>query len=200
MASHLRDVAKQWWYVAILQRWVTTQVCQKSTQRIHYKRRRIPYAGTRTRFSWRRLRFQPVLPRVLDQCQRVVLRLDGKYNQESVEVLPVRGGERVQVVRLHLWRQWKSRSLRCYSISLLSAQFLGMITPRPQTHCVQSFQTNMARLSKTMVTVKGIPQLWGFNVKYKVIADQLRTQVYKDQNKSCFHSKCLFLSWNASTT
>ena len=29
-----------------------------------------------------------------------------------------------------------------------------MITPRPQTHCVQSLRKNMASLSKTIVNVK----------------------------------------------
>jgi len=135
MASHLRDMAKQWWRVAILQGWLTTHSHQKSTRRVHHKSRRIPCAGSRTRFAWRKLRRQPVLPRVLDQCQRVVLRPSGEYNQESVKILPIRGGERVQVVKLHLRRQRKNRS--CYSISLLPAQFSGVITALPQTQCVQ---------------------------------------------------------------
>ena len=137
--------------MAILQRWLAAHSHQRSTHRIHHKSRRIPRAGTRARFTRRELRLQPILPRVPDQCERVVLRPPGKYNQESVKVLPVRGGERVQVVCLPSWHQRKHRS--CHSISLLSSQFSVMINTRPQTHCVQSF-LKMAGLSKSIVIVK----------------------------------------------
>ena len=166
MASHLRVVAKQWWRVAILQRWVTTHLHQRSTQRIHYKSRRISCAWIRTRFTWRKFRLQSVPPKVLDQCQRVVLRPSGKYDQESVNVLPVRGGERVQVVRLYLWRQRKNRS--CHSISLLSAQFSGMITSQPQTQCVQFYyksgQLKYNYYSNCKANI-GTKRHWGINVK-----------------------------------
>ena len=123
--------------MAILQRWLAAHSHQRSTQRIHHKSRRIPRAGARARFNRRELRLQPILPRVFDQCERVILCPTGKYNQESVKVLPVRGGERVQVVCLPSWHQRKNRS--CHSISLSSPQFSLMINTRPQTHFVQSF-------------------------------------------------------------
>ena len=192
MASHLCDLAKQWWCVPILQRWSTAHSHQGPAQRIHHSRRRFLGTGPRTRFSWRRLWFQPALPRVFDQCERVVLRPFSKFNQEEVEVLHVRvRGERVQVVRLHLWNQGKSRS--CHSISLLTAQYSEMITRWPQTHCCQSFQ-KMAREDKTIIIVTRESQLWRFSVKCKAVrVDEPWTWMYKDQNKNFLHSKCLFV-------
>ena len=134
MASHLCVLAKQRWCMAVLQRWSIAYAQQRTFERTHHKKRRVFGAWTGTRFSWRKLRLRTVLPRVFDQCQRMVIRSSGKYNQASVEVLPVRGGERVQVVRLYLRRQRKNRC--CYSISLLSSQLSGMILLSDLRHLV----------------------------------------------------------------
>ena len=178
MASHLRDVAKQWWRVAILQRWNTAHSHQRSTNRIHHSRRRFLSAGARTRLRWRKIRIQSVLPRVPDQCQRVVLRPFGKNDQEYVDILPGSGSTGGPTS----FMASKERLLFLFHLLVIRSVLGDDYSSAPDTLC-SIFSTKIWPVNRAIIIVKRESQLWRVNVKYKVIADEPWTQVYTEESE-----------------